>query len=233
MSAPPYMRFYWGDYFRDTRRLNRLEHSAYLLILGEMWVHGGTLPADDDTLARAALCTAEEWAEVREAVLPFFKVARGKLTQKRLSEEMSKYGDTVRKRKEAGKIGGSARCGKDNGNTEAKAKANASETASNSRHNQNQNQNHTSEERTSDVAPKRATRLSPDWQPTDLDRAYAAKSGFTGAATDRIAERFRNYWTSKAGKDAAKLDWTATWRNWVITEAERKPPVASAQVDWC
>lgn len=139
MSAPPYMRFYWGDYFRDTRRLNRLEHSAYLLILGEMWVHGGSLPPDDDTLARIALCTPAEWAEVKGAVLPFFRVVRGKLTQKRLAEEMSKYDDTVRKRKAAGKIGGSSRRGKDRENPEANAQANASQKDGISRHNQNQN----------------------------------------------------------------------------------------------
>jgi hypothetical protein len=29
-----------------------------------------------------------------------------------------------------------------------------------------------------------------------------------------LAERFADYWHAKAGKDAAKLDWPATWRNW-------------------
>jgi len=29
-------------------------------------------------------------------------------------------------------------------------------------------------------------------------------------------ERFINHWRSKAGKDGVKLDWTATWRNWML-----------------
>ena len=29
------MRMFWGDYFRDTRGLNRHEHSAYLILLGQ------------------------------------------------------------------------------------------------------------------------------------------------------------------------------------------------------
>ena len=28
------------------------------------------------------------------------------------------------------------------------------------------------------------------------------------------AEKFRDFWCSKAGREAAKLDWQATWRNW-------------------
>lgn len=126
------MKFFWGDYFRDTRRLNRLEHSAYLLLLGEMWVQGGKLPMDDAILARCAVCTPEEWAEVKPTVLGFFKIARGTLTQKRVTEEMAKYGDTVRKRKLAGKAGGKAggksgsnvTDGKDEGNPQANAKQN-------------------------------------------------------------------------------------------------------------
>lgn len=29
---------------------------------------------------------------------------------------------------------------------------------------------------------------------------------------------FRNYWVAKSGRDAAKLDWEATWHNWVLKE---------------
>lgn len=28
------------------------------------------------------------------------------------------------------------------------------------------------------------------------------------------ADKFRDFWCSKAGREAAKLDWQATWRNW-------------------
>ncbi|WP_209319434.1 hypothetical protein, partial [Klebsiella variicola] len=36
------------------------------------------------------------------------------------------------------------------------------------------------------------------------------------------ADRFKDYWLSKAGKDAVKLDWQATWRNWIRTAKDRK-----------
>lgn len=42
------------------------------------------------------------------------------------------------------------------------------------------------------------------------------------------ADKFRDYWTAKAGKDAAKLDWLATWRNWCRNAAARRPAAAAS-----
>ncbi len=39
-------------------------------------------------------------------------------------------------------------------------------------------------------------------------------------------DRFRDHWAAKAGKDGVKLDWLATWRNWV--RGERAPQQARA-----
>ena len=33
-------------------------------------------------------------------------------------------------------------------------------------------------------------------------------------------DKFKDYWLAKAGKDGFKLDWFATWRNWVRREKE-------------
>jgi hypothetical protein len=32
--------------------------------------------------------------------------------------------------------------------------------------------------------------------------------------------KFSDYWRAKAGKDSTKLDWNATWRNWIRRAAE-------------
>lgn len=71
----------------------------------------------------------------------------------------------------------------------------------------------------SDATPKprqRGTRLPADWR---LPKNWGewAKANFITATDDQIraeAERFHDFWIAKAGKDAAKLDWQATWRNW-------------------
>ncbi len=36
-------------------------------------------------------------------------------------------------------------------------------------------------------------------------------------------EKFRNYWRAKTGQAATKLDWPATWRNWMLSAWERLP----------
>lgn len=66
----------------------------------------------------------------------------------------------------------------------------------------------------------RATRLPNDWQLPDpwlewavtvhrLDRQRVA----------RISLDFRDYWVARAGADACKRDWEATWRRWIRKEA--------------
>lgn len=59
---------------------------------------------------------------------------------------------------------------------------------------------------------KRGQRLAPDWQPSDADVAFAVEHRVNWR---QEAESFRDYWCAKSGSDAAKLDWSATWRNWV------------------
>jgi hypothetical protein len=78
--------------------------------------------------------------------------------------------------------------------------------------------------------PRRAERLAPDWQLTDVDRLYASGHGYQPRDIDIQAEKFRNYWISKAGKDAAKLDWPATWRNWILNDLERRGGTRSSPV---
>jgi uncharacterized protein YdaU (DUF1376 family) len=78
------------------------------------------------------------------------------------------------------------------------------------------------------VSPKRGTRIEPDWQPSEIDRAYAASKGASPARIAREAEAFRNYWLGVAGEKGVKLDWPATWRNWILNGLERRPePIAA------
>jgi uncharacterized protein YdaU (DUF1376 family) len=122
LSAPPYMRLYWADYHQDTRRLTRDEHGAYFLLLGEAWNRGGYLPDDDALLARWALATPEEWVGLKPVVMTYFRIAsKGRWRHKRISEELAAYEDVSRKRKTAGKKGGSLRRSKVDGNPEANA----------------------------------------------------------------------------------------------------------------
>jgi len=67
----------------------------------------------------------------------------------------------------------------------------------------------------------RGTRIAPDWSPTEADRAVARSEGLSESEVNREALRFRDYWVGRAGSGGVKLDWAATWRNWVRTSAEK------------
>lgn len=69
---------------------------------------------------------------------------------------------------------------------------------------------------------KRGTRLPDAWNPS---AAVIAAMRAEHPSVNLKAEhaKFVDYWQSKAGREATKLDWDATWRNWIRTAAERAP----------
>ena len=74
----------------------------------------------------------------------------------------------------------------------------------------------------------RASRLPASWTLPEAWRDWA-KVDRPDLDPDRTADRFRDYWCAKAGKDGAKLDWHATWRNWCRNE--RSHVAQSAPID--
>jgi hypothetical protein len=73
----------------------------------------------------------------------------------------------------------------------------------------------------------RGSRLSADWfLPMDWGQ-WAVSEGMTEADIRAESEKFKDYWMARAGPTAAKLDWQATWRNWVRTALERKPQLTA------
>lgn len=78
-------------------------------------------------------------------------------------------------------------------------------------------------------ATKRASRLPSTFEITPDMRAWA-RGRVPNVDIDHETEKFDNYWRSKSGRDATKLDWPATWRNWMLNAAERLPAVGRAGV---
>ncbi len=66
----------------------------------------------------------------------------------------------------------------------------------------------------------RAIRLHADWRPSQADTEFARKEGLDDGHIQRTADRFRDYWHAAPGERGRKLDWSATWRNWVRRDAE-------------
>jgi uncharacterized protein YdaU (DUF1376 family) len=69
---------------------------------------------------------------------------------------------------------------------------------------------------------QRGSRLASDW--------FLSKSMGDWATQERpdldvrqVAEQFKDYWVAQAGQKGVKLDWDATWRNWVRNTKAVKP----------
>jgi hypothetical protein len=64
------------------------------------------------------------------------------------------------------------------------------------------------------VPRKRGSRLPPNWKP-DSDLLTFAAARLSSDQVAEEVEKFRDYWTAKTGAAATKLDWQATFRNWI------------------
>ena len=61
----------------------------------------------------------------------------------------------------------------------------------------------------------KGSRLSADWELPDEWRQWAEIHFNSDRRIIAIeAEKFRDFWCAKPGKDGRKTDWLATWRNW-------------------
>lgn len=73
MTELPYIKFWIGDYLRDTALLTMEQSGAYLHLLMAMWSNGGWLRNDPKTLARICRMPRSRWERlVAPALYPLF-----------------------------------------------------------------------------------------------------------------------------------------------------------------
>lgn len=71
-------------------------------------------------------------------------------------------------------------------------------------------------------ARKRATRLPDHFPVTDDMRAWGSENA-PDVDPYREHEKFCDYWRAVGGQRGTKLDWVATWRNWMRRAQESSP----------
>jgi uncharacterized protein YdaU (DUF1376 family) len=97
-----WMPLYVGDYLRDTRDLNTLQHGAYRLLIMHYWQHDA-LPADDARLAAITGLSVAQWRRIREPVQAKFAQD---WKHKRIEAELAKVDRAFLQRRLAGRSGG-------------------------------------------------------------------------------------------------------------------------------
>ncbi|TCR63191.1 YdaU family protein [Bosea sp. BK604] len=244
-----WMPLYVADYLADTGHLSAAEHGAYLLLIMHYW-QNGALPEEDRRLARIARMSAAEWDDARAALFDLFDEnwRHSRIDAELAAAEAV----SARAREKAGKRWGRARAlssevetgsREDNASIQIDRRGEAAADADTHaaaipQHlpGSCQSQPQSPPETVSDDPvsgrrePKQARearqakgrRIAPGWRPAEHNRSDALRLGVPEGLIDPLANRFRDFWTAKPGKDALKLDWDATWRNWCASECERK-----------
>ena len=230
-----------GDFDKATRHLTRIERSIYRDLIELYYDTEAELTLDLPALCRKIIARTNEESTAVEQVLNefFIKTATGWF-HSRCDQEIENYRLNNSQKAAAGRASAAKKAAKRqqamNGNpTDVEQPLNerstdVEQTNNGTPTNQNQNQN---QEPIKDSAPsakspepaKRAARLPKDWQLPD-EWAIWAKQERPDLNPEAIADRFRDYWIGVPGSKGCKLDWAATWRNFVRNE--RKPAKASS-----
>ena len=66
----------------------------------------------------------------------------------------------------------------------------------------------------------RGSRLPHAWQPSEPLKTWAVKER-PDLAVDQTIAKFKDHWAASPGSRGVKLDWDATFRNWVRAETHR------------
>jgi uncharacterized protein YdaU (DUF1376 family) len=199
-----YYNFHIGDYISHTIHLSLEEDLAYRRLLDMYYDTELPIPNNIPLVSRKLRISAEV---VKTVLDEFFELTDEGFKNFRADNEIAEYHRFIEKQKANGSKGGRPK--------KSQRKPTANPTQSQKKPNQEPitiNQEPI-KERT------RGSRLSADWV---LPKEWAdwAKQERPDLDLRSVGEQFRDYWSAKAGSGSTKLDWQATWRNWVRNQKQ-------------
>jgi len=202
-----YYQFHIGDYMSHTRHLSLYEDLAYRRLLDFYFLHEQPIKHRD--VARQ-IGMREHEEDVLTVLNEFFLSTPEGFVNPRADKEINQYKEFS----EAGKRGAAKRWSKPP-DGEAISPPNATPIATN---------NHkplTTNHKPIVDKSQRGSRLANDWfLPNEWE--YWANKERPDLNAMQVADQFKDFWCAKAGKDGVKLDWAATWRNWVRNQKAPK-----------
>jgi uncharacterized protein YdaU (DUF1376 family) len=194
-----YFQFHIGDYKSHTHHLSLLEDLAFRRLLDHYYLH--EVPIKQREIARQIGMRDNE-QEVLTVLEEFFVSTEKGYINPRADNEIAKY----RKFIEDGKRGAAKRWLKGDDSP-----PNASPIATINHKPITINQE-------PKIKTQRGSRLPTDWTLPDEWKAWATAER-PDLIINTVADSFRDFWISKPGAGGNKLDWQATWRNWVRSQS--------------
>lgn len=216
-----YVPFYPSDWITGVADLTPSEAGVYINILAMIYDAGEPIKADFSRMSRRMNCTKGTLTTIVIGLCAAKKLTMkdGFISNKRAEKELAKR----TKKAESAAASARDRWSKN----EAKSNDDSCERIANASKTQcylelELELDKKKEDTNVSSKEKRGTRIKPDWKPSPQDIQYAFKKGLSDDATREQAERFRDYWISKAGPNGVKLDWAATWRTWIGNHCDRQ-----------
>lgn len=232
-----FMPLYTGDYLRDTRHLTPEENGIYMSLLMHCWDQKGPVPLDERK--QCGIVNARGGGEIeslRRVLSEFFTRAEDGWYNKRIGEEIARAEVISHQNSEAGQKSAKKRAsvGKaDKSNARSTPVQRALLHSHSHSHSQPQPQpqktdapaavdvlsesqpiDHRVETRAQKSA--RATRFALSTLPVDWKDFCKTKRPDLDPA--QLFDKFNDYWKALADAKARKVDWFATWRNFVRNE---------------
>jgi uncharacterized protein YdaU (DUF1376 family) len=197
-----------GDYAKKAGRLTMLQHGAYTLLIDSCYDRE-VFPTLEQALEWTWASTEAEVEAVKFVLGRFFVLDKqGQYVQDRILEELLHYHKNADTNKRIAE------------EREAKRKqkrTNREQVVNESPPNQ--------EPLTINQEPKvktqRGSRLPTDWSLPDEWKAWAEKER-PDLLVNKVADSFKDFWISKPGAGGNKLNWEATWRNWIRSQSAPK-----------
>lgn len=207
--------FHIGDYAAHTRHLTIYEDLAYRRLIDAYYLAEKPFVGSITNIAKSIGMTQYE-SEVLYILQTFFSYNEEGYANKRADEEIAKY----HAMKEGGRKGAALRWSK-GGDTPPK------HPPMQTKNQEPLTKNHIIE---SAKAPK-AKRLDVN---LELPKEWQefCKTTRPDLNPQAVFDQFKDYWVAQGGQKGTKLDWTATWRNWVRNQRQQsittqdKPTVA-------
>lgn len=209
-----YYQFSIGDYRAATAHLSNDEDLAYRRLLDMYYDTEQKIPLDTQWVSRRLRVDAHV---VRDVLNDMFVRHEDGWYHARCADVIEQYHAMAEKNRANGRLGG------------RKKNPVASDSQPIAKATINHEQ--VNQEPFVDAPPvgkAKGKRLSPDWQLPKAWGEWTLETMGWETATVRLeAEKFRDYWVAISGRNAAKLDWEATWRNWCRNAKVQATPQTS------
>jgi uncharacterized protein YdaU (DUF1376 family) len=208
LSQLPILPVFIEPWLADTGHLDHLDRGIYMDLLMLMWrTPNCRVPDDIDWISRKLRLFDEEKVKILKSLInEFCERNAGAIQQKRLLREY----DFVQRKRHKNATNAKLRWNKEKSVCDGNANGMQHTLTPYTKYKIVDTIIGRAEPR----SPKKGTRLEASWVPSKEGLAMAVEKLGEARAKEEI-EKFRDYWTARTGAGATKLDWAATWRNWV------------------